>query len=112
MRVISSTSRDIAAEIGEGRFREDLFHRLSVVPIRIPSLAERREETKTPIVQLFRKHWALVVIAAFVFAGNNAAGYMSTGGYIQNYATNPAGPLGLDRGPGGPAHRPGGRIAQ
>ncbi|MCC4248372.1 MULTISPECIES: MFS transporter [Microbacterium] len=62
-------------------------------------LAERREETKTPIVQLFRKHWALVIIAAFVFAGNNAAGYMSTGGYIQNYATNPAGPLGLDRGP-------------
>ena len=47
-------------------------------------LAERREETKTPIVQLFRKHWALVIIAAFVFAGNNAAGYMSTGGYIQN----------------------------
>lgn len=62
-------------------------------------LAERREGTKTPIVQLFRKHWALVIIAAFVFAGNNAAGYMSTGGYIQNYATNPAGPLGLDRGP-------------
>ncbi len=44
VRIISSTSRDPAAEIAEGRFREDLFHRLSVVPIRIPSLSERRED--------------------------------------------------------------------
>ncbi len=44
VRVISSTSRDPAVEIAEGRFREDLFHRLAVVPIRIPSLAERRED--------------------------------------------------------------------
>ena len=40
-----------------------------------------------------------MVVAALVFAGNNAVGYMTTGGYIQNYATNPEGPLGLDRGP-------------
>ncbi len=52
-----------------------------------------------PIVQLFRKHALLVLIAALVFAGNNAVGYMTTGGYIQGYATNPEGPLGLDRGP-------------
>ncbi|WP_232629006.1 nitrogen assimilation response regulator NtrX [Methylobacterium sp. Leaf118] len=44
VRIISSSSRDLAEEIGAGRFREDLFHRLSVVPIRIPSLAERRED--------------------------------------------------------------------
>jgi two-component system nitrogen regulation response regulator NtrX len=44
VRVISSTSRDIESEIAEGRFREDLFHRLSVVPIRVPPLAERRED--------------------------------------------------------------------
>ena len=44
VRIISSTSRDLPAEIAAGRFREDLFHRLSVVPIRIPSLAERRED--------------------------------------------------------------------
>jgi two-component system, NtrC family, nitrogen regulation response regulator NtrX len=42
--VISSTSRDLELEVQEGRFREDLFHRLSVVPVRIPSLAERRED--------------------------------------------------------------------
>jgi two-component system nitrogen regulation response regulator NtrX len=44
VRVISSTARDIEQEIAEGRFREDLFHRLSVVPIRVPPLAERRED--------------------------------------------------------------------
>jgi MFS family permease len=62
-------------------------------------IAARKEQTRMPIVQLFRKHALLVLIAALVFAGNNAVGYMTTGGYIQNYATNPDGPIGLDRGP-------------
>lgn len=62
-------------------------------------LAERKEKAKMPIVQLFRKHALLVFIAALVFAGNNAIGYMTTGGYIQGYATNPEGPIGLERGP-------------
>ena len=44
VRVVSSTSRNIEAEIAAGRFREDLYHRLSVVPIRVPPLAERRED--------------------------------------------------------------------
>ncbi len=44
VRVISSTSRDLRAEIAAGRFREDLFHRLNVVPLRVPGLAERRED--------------------------------------------------------------------
>ncbi|HMO30247.1 sigma-54 dependent transcriptional regulator [Enterovirga sp.] len=44
VRIISSSSRDLPAEIAAGRMREDLFHRLSVVPIRIPSLSERRED--------------------------------------------------------------------
>jgi two-component system, NtrC family, nitrogen regulation response regulator NtrX len=52
VRIISSTSRDLAEAITEGRFREDLFHRLSVVPIRIPSLAERREDIPE-LVQYF-----------------------------------------------------------
>ncbi|MGC0368119.1 MFS transporter [Microbacterium sp. SLBN-111] len=58
-------------------------------------LAERKEKTRMPIVQLFRKHALLVLVAALVFAGNNAVGYMTTGGYIQRYATNPNGPIGL-----------------
>ncbi|MDF2990607.1 MAG: transporter [Microbacterium sp.] len=56
-------------------------------------LSERKEKTRMPIVQLFRKHALLVLIAALVFAGNNAVGYMTTGGYIQRYATNPDGPI-------------------
>ena len=44
VRIISSSSRDLPIEIAAGRLREDLFHRLSVVPIRIPSLSERRED--------------------------------------------------------------------
>ena len=44
VRVVSSTSRNLQEEIGAGRFREDLFHRLNVVPVRVPGLAERRED--------------------------------------------------------------------
>ena len=44
VRIISSTSRNIEADIAAGKFREDLYHRLSVVPIRVPPLAERRED--------------------------------------------------------------------
>src|SRR5690349_10923149 len=44
VRVVSSTSRDLREEISAGRFREDLFHRLNVVPVNVPGLAERRED--------------------------------------------------------------------
>src|SRR3954466_12675974 len=44
VRIISSTGRNIEAEIAAGKFREDLYHRLSVVPIRVPPLAERRDD--------------------------------------------------------------------
>ena len=44
VRVISSSARDLAFAIEDGTLREDLFHRLAVVPIRVPSLAERRED--------------------------------------------------------------------
>ncbi|WP_343347474.1 sigma-54 dependent transcriptional regulator [Sphingomicrobium sp. XHP0239] len=44
VRVLSATSRDLKEEIEEGRFREDLFYRLNVVPVDIPPLNERRED--------------------------------------------------------------------
>ena len=60
-------------------------------------MKEQGQRTKMPMVELFKKHWKLVILLALVFAGNNAAGYMITGGYILNYSTNPDGPLGMDR---------------
>ncbi|GAA1349447.1 MFS transporter [Falsarthrobacter nasiphocae] len=62
-------------------------------------IAERRERSRMPIVELFRRHTPLVLLAALVFAANNAVGYMTTGGFIQKYATDPRGPLGLEREP-------------
>lgn len=44
VRVLSSTARNLEALISEGQFREDLFHRLAVVPLRVPPLSERRED--------------------------------------------------------------------
>jgi len=55
VRIISSSSRDLTGLIEEGSFREDLFHRLSVVPIRVPSLAERREDIPE-LIEFFMDH--------------------------------------------------------
>jgi two-component system nitrogen regulation response regulator NtrX len=44
LRVISSTTRNLAAEVAAGRFREELYHRLNVVPIEVPTLEDRRED--------------------------------------------------------------------
>ncbi len=55
VRVISSTARHLEQLIAQGNFREDLYHRLAVVPVRVPSLAERREDIPFLVDQFMRQ---------------------------------------------------------
>ena len=57
VRVISSSNRNLSEEMAAGRFREDLFFRLSVVPVEIPSAKERREDIP-PMIEYFMKNSA------------------------------------------------------
>ena len=57
VRVVSATARDLGHEIAEGRFREDLYYRLNVVPVAIPGLAERREDIPA-LIDHFMAHYA------------------------------------------------------
>ncbi|PIR39262.1 MAG: sigma-54-dependent Fis family transcriptional regulator [Alphaproteobacteria bacterium CG11_big_fil_rev_8_21_14_0_20_39_49] len=57
VRVISSTNKDLQKEIEKGRFREDLFYRLNVVPLNVPALAERSGDLR-PLCEYFVKRCA------------------------------------------------------
>ena len=56
VRVVSSTTRDLTVEMEEKRFREDLFYRLNVVPVAIPSLAERRDDIPALAEHFFTRY--------------------------------------------------------
>ncbi len=57
VRIISATHKNLGQEISEGRFREDLFFRLNVIPIRLPNLTERKEDI-VPLAQHFLKKYS------------------------------------------------------
>lgn len=56
VRVIAATNKDLQKEIAEGRFREDLFHRLNVIPIHVPSLDDRKDD-----IPLLVNHFAELI---------------------------------------------------
>jgi len=56
IRLIAATNRDLRAEVASGRFREDLFYRLSSVEIRVPGLADRQEDVPVLIRHFVKKY--------------------------------------------------------
>lgn len=60
VRIIAATNKDLKKEIEKGEFREDLFHRLSVIPIHVPSLNERKED-----IPLLSEHFLNMICADY-----------------------------------------------
>ena len=56
VRIVAATNRDLAQAVKDRTFREDLYYRLNVVPIALPSLSERREDIEMLVVHFLEKH--------------------------------------------------------
>ena len=76
-RIITSTSHNLEEEIASGKFREDLFHRLSVVPIRVPPLTERRDDVAL-LVEYFMEQISAATGLPRRRIGNDAMAVLQT----------------------------------
>jgi DNA-binding NtrC family response regulator len=83
VRVVAATNKDLKTEIAEGRFREDLYHRLAVILIKVPSLNDRRDDIPLLITHFAEKiaseqgtaikHFseaAMLLLTAYDWTGN------------------------------------------
>jgi two-component system nitrogen regulation response regulator NtrX len=82
-RIVSSTTRDLRAEIAAGQFREDLYHRLNVVPVRVPSLCERRDDIPL-LVMHFMKRLSVASGLAMREIGDDAMAVLQAHGWPGN----------------------------
>ena len=82
-RVICSTTSDLRAETESGRFREDLYHRLNVVPVRVPALAERRDDIPV-LVGHFMKRLSAAGGLPMRTIGDDAMAVLQTHGWPGN----------------------------
>jgi two-component system response regulator AtoC len=56
VRIVAATVKDLVKEVNEGRFRDDLFYRLNVVPVHIPPLRDRKEDIPLLVTHFMKKH--------------------------------------------------------
>src|SRR4249920_1441801 len=70
LRVIAATNRDLRQMVADGKFQEDLFYRLNVIPIEIPPLRERRDDIPALIEHFVRKHAQLTGRQQYDWPGN------------------------------------------
>lgn len=83
VRIVAATNKDLAGEVEAGRFREDLFYRLNVIPVTIPPLRERMEDV-LPLAEAFLEHFNHEFGKSVQGFGKRAVGLLTSYGWPGN----------------------------